>query len=428
MNERSRVGHDGVPETDLVATRAPWRRGALVLGAAIGLAGGYSAAYFGTLSVFLKEIAQGFGWTRASASGVVVLAQIGIALGAPFVGRGLDRFGARVVIPVSVALFALGLFTLTVLPASLALFGATSLVIGLVAVATTPVGYLSVVSRAFDRRLGLALGFAMLGLGCGTVVLPPLVQRWIAAGSWASGYRSLALFVLASGTAAWLLVFVVGRGHAPAVVRRDAAEAPVPPGIAFRDGVRDGRFWLLAAVFFVVATAGLGAIVHIVPMLSDRGMSPAEAVRGASLIGIGVMAGRFCAGAAMDLMPARVVAAFAFVMGGAGLLLLALHPQGSFGVIAAAAVLLGLAIGAEGDFLPFFVRRYFGVRHLGLFYGVLLAVYSLGGVAGPVLYGMAFDRLHDYGLALGAGVVACVLAAIAVLAVGPYRFAAPGTR
>ncbi len=404
--------------------RVRLRRAVFVAGAAIGLAGGYSPAYFGTLSVFLKPIASGFGWTRAQASLVAVLAQIGIALGAPIIGGLIDRYGGCRIIAPAVVLFALGLTGLTLVPNDLVLFGALTLLTGFVAVATTPVGYLSVLSRGFDRRLGLALGFAMLGLGIGTVLAPVIAQRWITAAGWHSAYRSVALLVLALGAVALVLMVAAGGAQATSGRTRPAEGAPPLPGMLFAEGLRSGRFWLIALVFFAVSAAALGAAVHMVAMLSDRGMPPALAARGAAWIGIGLMVGRFGAGALMDMVHARYVAALAFSLGAAGLALLAWLPAPSLAVTSTGAVLFGLTVGAEGDIMPFLVRRYFGLLQFSLFFGVFLGIYSLGGVVGPVLYGAVFDRLHGYGAALGSGAAICAGAALAILALGPYRFAA----
>ena len=55
-------------------------------------------------------------------------------------------------------------------------------------------------------------------------------------------------------------------------------------------------------------------------------------------------------------------------------------------------------------------------------YGVLFLVYALGGVAGPVLYGFAFDSFGGYSAALHAGAVACLACAGAVIGLGPYSY------
>jgi MFS family permease len=380
---------------------------------------GFSAAYFSTLSLFLKPIAATFGWGRAQTSAISVLAQFGLAVGAPFVGRLIDRLGAHRVIPVSVVLFAFGMLALSTLPNNIVLFGGVSLFLGFAAVGTTPAGYLSVLPAAFDRRLGCAMGIAMVGLGCGNALMPLLTEYWVTAGGWRSAYRYLAGAVLVGGLTATVLLSYAGSG-----MRTQTTQTTQLPGSTCRQAIRTVRFWLLAALLFAMSAAGLGAIVHVVPLLTDRGLSTQQASQIAALIGIGVMLGRAGTGMLIDVIHAPYVAAAEFLLGGVGLAMIALNPEGSLALVAVAAFLFAFAMGAEGDFIPFFVRRYFGLRQFGALYGIYFLVYALGGVAGPVLYGWAFDRAGNYTTAYAWGAAACAASAIAVSILGKYRYAA----
>ena len=124
----------------------------------------------------------------------------------------------------------------------------------------------------------------------------------------------------------------------------------------------------------------------------------------------------------MDVFHARFVAAAAFLLGATGLALIAWNVSGSLLYTGAGVFLFAFTIGAEGDFIPFFVRRYFGLRCFGTLYGVLFLVYALGGVVGPVLYGFAFDSFGGYSAALHAGAAACLACAGAVIGLGPYSY------
>ncbi|WP_454740203.1 MFS transporter [Cupriavidus necator] len=391
----------------------------LVTGAALGMLVGFSAAYFSTLSLFLKPIAATFGWGRAQTSAISVLAQLGLAMGAPFVGRLIDRFGANRVIPVSVVLFAIGMATLSVIPNSIVFFGGMSFLLGAMAVGTTPTGYLSVLPGAFDRRLGCAMGIAMVGLGCGNALMPLLTEHWMGAGGWRVAYQYLAATTLAGGLLAVVLFSSVA-GHA----RRQGMEEIELPGIGFRGAIRSSRFWVIAAILFVISAAGLGAIVHMVPLLTDRGFPSQQASQIAALIGLGVMVGRAGTGLLIDMAHAPYVAAVSFLMGATGLAVIALQPDASMATVGTGAFLFAFAIGAEGDFIPFFVRRYFGLRQFGFLYGTFFFVFALGGVAGPVLYGLAFDKTGSYTTAFACATAACTVSAIAVSLLGKYRYAA----
>src|SRR5690606_8718452 len=79
-----------------------------------------------------------------------------------------------------------------------------------------------------------------------------------------------------------------------------------------------------------------------------------------------------------------------------------------------AAVLLGIAAGAEVDLLAYFVSRYFGLRSYGAIYGTALSAFGLGAGFGPTLAGHAYVVAGNYDGALVAGV--CVfLAGVACL-------------
>ncbi|WP_322062043.1 MFS transporter [Paraburkholderia sp. J63] len=419
-------------ESDTAMSDAPVDSSALdvvsatvvVLGCAVGMLVGFSASYFSTLSVFLKPVSAAFGWGRGEASAIASLAQLGLALGAPVTGRLIEHFGVRCVALTSTVLFGAGLFALSMSPGSIVMFGGLTLLLGFMAVGTTPAGYLSALPKYFDKRLGLAMGVAMIGLGCGNALMPLLVQRWIGEGGWQSAYRHVSLAVLVGGVATFLMLSGAGRATRPVTAdRRAAREASTVHERAW-PMIRTWRFCTLIVVFFVVSCAGLAAIVHIVPLLTDHGLAPAQASKIAALIGIGVMIGRAVTGLLIDNVHARYVAAIQFLVGGAGLALIAWSPGTQLPVVAAGAFAFAFVIGAEGDFMPFFIRRYFGTGHFSFLYGVLFFFFALGGVAGPIAFGWVFDRFHTYSMAYAGAGIACVMCAALVWALGEYTYPA----
>lgn len=76
----------------------------------------------------------------------------------------------------------------------------------------------------------------------------------------------------------------------------------------------------------------------------------------------------------------------------------------------------------RGDILPFLVRRYAGIRHYARVLGVSLGVYGLGAAVGPVLFGLSFDVLGSYVPVLWGSAIAMLVAAVAIQAMGPYRY------
>src|SRR6185437_15822093 len=70
-----------------------------------------------------------------------------------------------------------------------------------------PVPYGTVISHWFDRRRGLAMALAMMGIGIGSIVVPMLVERLIAAYGWRIAFMVFGVAVLLvplPTIAAWL--------------------------------------------------------------------------------------------------------------------------------------------------------------------------------------------------------------------------------
>jgi nitrate/nitrite transporter NarK len=86
-----------------------------------------------------------------------------------------------------------------------------------------------------------------------------------------------------------------------------------------------------------------------------------------------------------------------------------------------AAFLIDIGQGAELDIIPYMASRYFGLAAFAEIYGYLFAVFTFGGVVGPVLMGQAFDALGSYRLILGVFAVATLAASALMTRLGPYR-------
>jgi MFS family permease len=96
-----------------------------------------------------------------------------------------------------------------------------------------------------------------------------------------------------------------------------------------------------------------------------------------------------------------------------------------------AAVLVGLGIGAEVDIIAYLTSRYFGLRSYGAIFGWIWAVFGVSGGLGAYLMGFGFDKTGSYLVPLIGFFCASVLAALLIVALGPYRYcvgAASGSR
>jgi hypothetical protein len=72
--------------------------------------------------------------------------------------------------------------------------------------------------------------------------------------------------------------------------------------------IHAASFWLIVAAFFLMSVSGFGLIVHLVPLLTDRGISARNVALAASLVGCGGLMARIGIGYVVDIFFAASVA------------------------------------------------------------------------------------------------------------------------
>ena len=377
----------------------------IVLASLFGLAVSFAPIF--NMGVFLKPLVQEFGWTRTQVAGAGAMATLGIAAASPFVGRAIDLFGPRRLILSSSAAFALAVAAFSSLPHSYPAFLALAALVGVAGAGTTPLAYLALVARWFDRRLGLALGVTMVGVGLG-IAVSPLVGQYLLS---EFGLRNAFLGMAAIAALAIPNALFVLRDHPPAA-QAPPAEVDVAP-VTAREVLRTPVFWLLAVSVFLMTVVVAGCGAHMIALITDRGYTPAAAAGIASALGAALLVGRLATGYLLDRMPVGRLGGLTFLLGLGGVLLLASGADG-----AAPVTLIGFAQGAEGDIMAYAVRRCFGLAAYGMTYGWLFAAFNLGAFSGPLVMGFAFDSSGGYG---GALLLLAGFAAIATVLVTRVR-------
>ena len=392
----------------------PWR---VVAGAVAGLTVCNGPVLFFTSGVFLKPIAADMQWQRSTVSFALSLATFLSALATPILGRMMDRWGIRVVSLPGLAVFAASLGMLGLSPGSPAAFIVLAALAGVASTVQAPLPYAKAISAWFDDRRGLALGIAMAGVGLGAIIVPQIARALIERVGWRGAYIGLGALTLAVAFPAVALTIRepsthVGRGQARATLDRR-------PGVAAREAARTAQFWVMAWVFPLAGAAINGANAHIVPLLTDRGLTPAAATGIFGVMGLSTLVARPFVGLLLDRIFAPHVAAAFFIAPLAGLPLLA---SGSGLSPAIGAALLGLALGAEIDLIAFLTTRYLGQRAFGEIYGYLFMAFVLGSSVGQFIADLSYDSLGSYTPALTGFAVCLMVAAFLVNCLGPYIY------
>ena len=398
---------DGLTEFDL--GYYGWR---VVLAACFGVMAGFGSLFVYTFAVFVKPLSAQFGWNREAVSLGFGLAAITLGVVSPLIGRLLDRFGPRRIILPCMTVYCCAIFSLALLHSGVWQFYLTCIVLGLVGNGAAHLAFSRSISSWFQRRLGTALAFVMVGAGLGALILPVVAQAIISRSGWRAAYFSLGCLALLLGLPlSWRYIFERGETR--------CATAPVShSGQTWQQGLRSFAFWIIVAILFVSSISMNGAITQLSALLTDRGMTPGDAALCVSMIGGSSVLGRIGVGWLLDRFFGARVALVVNLITAAGIFLLA-H-AGSFPAGCLAAALIGIGAGGEAAITPYLLTRYFGLRAFSTLYGLTWTFYAAAGAIGPVILGRAFDLTGSYTSLLVVLAVALALAAAMNLLLPKY--------
>lgn len=387
-------------------------KGFLLASAAIGLSAGMTATLFYSLGSFIPSLEDEFGWSRGDISLAVTLMTLAVFVSGSAAGRLCDRYGAANVGAASLVAYALGVILLVATAGSIELFWALYAVIALLGVGSTPIVLVRPVAAAFEKQRGLALGIALTGAGLAGFWVPQLVAAVTEAAGWRAAYLALAAIAIASAPIVWFGFRSVTEGR-----RTVAADAAVG-GMTAAEARKTGRFWLLSVISFAMAAGLGGVVVHLVPLFRDLGADPIAAAGTASLVGLSSVVGRLGIGMLLDRFPAAIVSLAVLALAAFGIALLLLD---GLAMGAIAAILLGMAAGAEIDLLAYLTALHFGQRQYGAIYGWQYSVFALGYGLSPFALGKMRDATGNYAAGLTVSALLVGLAALLMLGLRERR-------
>lgn len=400
----------------------------IVLGSIMGLSLGYSviSMSFGT---FIKAFETSFGWTRGQISFGPTIIGITAIFFFPYVGRLVDKHGVRKILIPSTLLFGFTIASMSLLTASIWHLYAMCILIPLLGAGTAPLTYSRILVSWFNKKRGLALGIGLAGVGLGTTMVPLISSYFMEHYSWREAYLAIGLLIIVVALPIAKFVFKdkpSDLGLFPDGLNQASSEQqtsfsqpnPLLIGYTTKEALKQKTFWLMFTSFLITGLCTSTVLVHLIPMMTDRGMSIKEAIGTFAYLGMSIVGGRLIAGYLMDKFFAPyVVIVFMFgpVIG------LALFAMGASGIEAAiCTALIGIAIGAEFDVMAYFTSRYFGQRSFGEIYGYSYSGFKLGASIGPLIMGLTYDAIGRYTEVLWAMSAIMIICCICILAMGKY--------
>ena len=411
-------------------TRIPFFYGWVILGVS-GTAmftSGPGQTY--AVSLFVDPMIEDLGWSRTTISGLYTAGSLTAAFMMVFVGRLLDRYGARIVLPVVVGLFGFALVFISNVSQPLHLYA------GFASIRTLGQGSLTLipttlVSLWFIQLRGRVMAINSLGTVASQAALPPLIRLLISAFGWRNAWVVLAILV-------WGILLI------PSVllVRRNPESVNTLPdgklrdidqeslsdnyrenNFTLREALKTRSFWLLMLAGSSHSLISTALVFHHVSILDSRGLNVAVAASTLSVIAPGALIGTFLGGFLCDKFPNRYILIVGQIMLIFAMLMTLIMDQSW------QSILYGGALGLAGGILmtsgAVIWPNYYGRRHLGSIRGVVTASMVGSAALGPLPFGFLFDILNNYTSSVLIFLALPIASAIAALVAKPPRMSQP---
>ncbi|HBL66171.1 MAG TPA: MFS transporter [Achromobacter sp.] len=384
---------------------------------------------------FFLPMADGLGFSRSLLSAIVAVGMLCYGLAMPLAGYLVSVRGTRFVLLTGTAIVvASSLWTVFARgPIEFLLSFGVALSVGLAF--TSPVALTPVISRWFTRQRGMALFFLSTGSMAGIALMTPTLTFAIAAVGWQETLLAFAvLFALLTVPVALFIM----RDNAPEhtdllphqIPDRKVSAASSTPGKApapnVRNALRTLPFWQVALGLFACGYSMNLLGTHGMPMLMDHGFDATTSSLGIGLIGLVAIFSTLVLGRMSDQVERRNILAAIYPVRGLGFF--ALVMVGAHWELYAAATIGGIVWAGSIALSSAILADVYGIRLVGVLYGLTYLGHQVGGMISSWLGGWAFDTFHTHWVAFGsAGVLLLMAAAISLRLPGRGLAPAPAT-
>jgi OFA family oxalate/formate antiporter-like MFS transporter len=208
-------------------------------------------------------------------------------------------------------------------------------------------------------------------LGVGTIVLVSLLSQLLA--NPPAGYTPAA--ATAPGTA--------------------AAKAPsARPNLDWHEMLRTGQFYQLWLMFVLAASAGLMIISQVALIARDQAHIDKLGYAPVAILAIFNTCGRVVSGFLSDRIGRTNTMILAFVLQAANMFAFVYYTTPALLIFGAA--FTGLCYGTIFTLFPATTADYYGVKNLGVNYGLVFTGFGVAGTIGPMLAGKIRDASGNY--------------------------------
>jgi MFS transporter, OFA family, oxalate/formate antiporter len=379
-------------------------------------------------SVMGKALVLQWHWKATQASLPFTISAASFALTMIFAGRWQDKIGPRYVATLGGIILGLGLIT-----SSFAKTPAMMLVtFGLIGGIGIGLGYSASTPPSIKwfppARKGLITGIVVSGVGLAAVYIAPLTQYLLKTTS-----IPYTFLILGVGTILFVSLFSQLLANPPAGYTPAPSAAPGAagakrptdrPSLDWHEMLRTVQFYQLWLMFVLAAAAGLMIISQVALIAQDQAHIDKWGFAPVATLAIFNTLGRLVSGFLSDRIGRTNTMILAFVLQAANMFAFSYYTTPSRLMFGSA--FTGLCYGTIFTLFPAATADFYGVRNLGVNYGMVFTGFGVAGVIGPILAGEIRDASGNYHSAFViSGVMLLVGAALAFIVTPPRAEAPP---
>jgi OFA family oxalate/formate antiporter-like MFS transporter len=293
-------------------------------------------------------------------------------------------------------LFSLGFF-LASYTRSLPMFYLTA---GVIAGTGSGFGYAiptSVGSKWFPDKRGLVIGLMVGGYGAGSGIFGPIALSLIDRVGWRSTFQLLSLVFLAMTMTGAYLLRNPPAGYAPPGWDPSKARGAARAGADVHASamIRLPTFWTLWIAYGLGTTAGTMVISQLVPFARNAGHSAPVAAFALTVGAFGSASGRVLSGWMSDYAGRLNTLRMMLLVSAAAMPLLFLF-RANVALFYALLFLVYYCYGTQLSVYASTSADFFGTKHVGFNYGLLLLAWGVAAILGPFLGGRVYVATGEY--------------------------------
>ncbi len=359
------------------------------------------------ISIFIEHFIDELELSRSTVSTLYSVGSLVAGFSLAFIGRQIDRYGARLVMVIIAFISGLAcIYMGFVRNATMLFFG--FLVLRIVSHGGLTLVSQNVINQWWLRRRGAVMGISGVLMSIlGLAGFPNLINWLMPTYGWRGTFMIEGLmYLILLVPIVWLFLrnYPEDYGLQPDGQERtqdiasEAKSSLEEENWTLSEALQTPAFWVVGLGIGSMALATTGLFFHMVSIFEDNGLAATVTARAFVPIAATTAIMTLCSGILIDFLPARLLLTIALM---AQALSLVMAPflynvtlAFSYGIV------LGITFGLTRTVIGVVWAMYFGRQNLGTISGAGSTIMGIGAALGPLPFGYGRDLFGNYTAAL----------------------------